>query len=272
MPARSVRAVDGRVMTLDEQFVKCSQCRALNAPDATFCNRCGAALRSRSVWRRSRRITPAGTALGLVLLMLLATVSFSFYKVVTSTLQTTEDVNPYAGRSGTTATIIGQTSGETAGTSTSGPTSTLPAILVRPTSVVASSSLEATSTNSYGPTNLVDSDLATAWQEGADGPGIGEWVEFRFSGHVLLSRIEIANGYQKDDERYLGNGRVKSLAIEYSTGTTQLVDLIDSKDIQTVIPTRQPVEWMKFVIVSTFPGEIWEDTALSEVRIYAQPE
>lgn len=261
-------------MTLGgSRFIRCSQCRALNAPDATFCSRCGAALRSNHPWRR-RRVTAAGTALGLVLLLLLATVSFSFYKIVTSSLHTTADVNPYAGQSGTTATIIGMTSQPTSGQTTnpSNPTSTLPALLVRPASVFASSSLKATSTNSYGPTNLVDGDLATAWEEGAQGPGIGEWVEFRFSGQLTLSRIEIANGYQKDEQRYRGNGRVKRLAIEYSTGTTQLVDLMDSKDIQTIIPTRQPVEWMRLVIVATFPGEIWEDTALSEVRIYTRAE
>jgi len=28
------------------------------------------------------------------------------------------------------------------------------------------------------------------------------------------------------------------------------------------------VEWVKLVIVSVYPGEEWEDTALSEVRLY----
>lgn len=260
-------------MTLsNKRFLRCSRCGALNAPDAVFCSRCGATLRSRGIRGKSQPITPAGTALGLVLLLLLATVCFSFYKIVSSTLPTAENVDHYAGQSGTTATVIGQIredSGSTS-TNTSGPTSTLPAVLVRPMSVTASSSLKSTATNSYRPTNLVDGDLATAWLEGADGPGIGEWVEFHLAGQVVLSRIEIANGYQKDDDRYWGNGRVKSLAIEYSTGTTQLVDLVDTTDFQTVIPTRQPVEWVKLVLVSTFPGEVWEDTGLSEVRMYTQ--
>jgi len=59
--------------------------------------------------------------------------------------------------------------------------------------------------------------------------------------------------------------------LEYSTGTVQLIDLLDVQDFQTIIPTRQPVEWVRLTIVSVYPGEVWEDTALSEVRFYARP-
>ena len=98
---------------------------------------------------------------------------------------------------------------------------------IRPTSALASSTAEATSTNSYRVTNLLDGDLATAWNEGAEGPGLGEWIQFEFSQSTRLARIEIANGYQKDAERFEGNPRVQSLKVEYSNGTTQLVDLLD---------------------------------------------
>ncbi|MCX8033215.1 MAG: hypothetical protein N3B14_07520 [Thermoleophilia bacterium] len=256
-----------------EEYVRCPLCRATNGPGALFCARCGAALRSRAQQSLSRRFSLAGTILGILLLAMLAAAVFILYGLVSSALRPEERAKTYAQRPGTTATVVAHTPSSSAESGETGATaSTLPLQLVRPTSVTSSSALEATSTASYGPTNLVDGDLATAWNEGAEGPGIGEWVRFEFSRQWVLARIEIANGYQKDDERYFGNGRVRSLAIEYSTGTTQLVDLLDSKDIQTIIPTRQPVEWFKITIVDVYPGKIWDDTALSEVRIYARSE
>jgi len=256
-----------------DKYIRCPLCRAINGAGALFCARCGAALRSRDSRAVSHRFSPAGTILGILLLAMLAGAVFLLSGLIASALRSEEKVETSLRRPGTTATVVAQTPSSVAETGDASPTaSTLPLQLVRPTSVTASSALKPTSTANYGATNLVDGDLATAWNEGAEGPGIGEWVRFEFSRQWALARIEIANGYQKDDQRYFGNGRVKSLAIEYSTGTTQLVDLLDSKDIQTIIPTRQPVEWFKITIIDVYPGKIWDDTALSEVRIYARTE
>lgn len=210
--------------------------------------------------------------MGLALLLVLAVLVFVFYVVVQRALDTTVETDPYAGRAGTTATIATQSSQEPsgAGSGSSATTSTLAPTLIRPTSTLASSTLEATSTNSYRVTNLLDDDPASAWSEGAEGVGLGEWVQFEFSDAIALARIEIANGYQKDNDRFEGNPRVKSLKIEYSNGTTQLVDLLDTMEYQAITPTIQPVEWVKLTIVSVYAGDEWEDAALSEVRLYAK--
>lgn len=212
--------------------------------------------------------------MGLAMLLVLAITVFVLYIVVQRALETTEDVDPYAGRPGTTATVATASTGGSSGATSGGGTtsSTLAPTAIRPTSALASSTLEATSTNSYRVTNLLDGDLTTAWNEGADGPGVGEWIQFEFSQSTRLARIEIANGYQKDSERFEGNPRVKSLKVEYSNGTTQLVDLLDVMDFQAITPTIQPVDWVRFSIVSVYAGNEWDDTALSEVRIYARPD
>ena len=209
--------------------------------------------------------------MAFVMLVVLGVTVFILSVIVQRALEQTEDVDPFTGQSGTTATV-GTTASHGSGGTPTNTSSTLATTIIRPTSATASSTLEATSTNSYRVTNLVDGDLATAWNEGTDGMGLGEWVRFEFSQQRVLARIEIANGYQKDDGRYLGNPRVKSLKLEYSNGTTQLVDLLDTKEFQAITPTRQPVEWVKLVIVSVYAGEEWEDTALSEVRLYAEAD
>jgi hypothetical protein len=252
--------------------VRCSECRALNEPRAIFCSRCGASLYGSPYQRRRhQRVTPASVAMGIALLLVLAGTVFTLYTIIHRGLATEETDDPWAGRPGTTATLPSETSNNP-GIKGDNTTSTIAGVVVRPASITASSVLKATASNNYRPTNLLDGDLATAWNEGAEGPGIGEWVKLEFSRQITLTRIEIANGYQKDKDRFVGNPRVKSLEVQYSTGTTQLVNLLDTEEYQTITPTRQPVEWVKLTIVSVYPGKEWEDAALSEVRVYARPD
>lgn len=253
------------------EFVRCRECHALNDSRALFCTRCGAHLWGRfpeQDRRRGRRVTAASAVRGFALLLVLAAVVFALYAIVRQALDREDDLAANARQTGAMATLSTTTTvkGPAGDASAS---STAQATLVRPKAVTASSALRASSTNDYRATNLLDGDLETAWSEGADGPGAGEWVRFEFSQQVTLSRIEIANGYQKDEDRFFGNPRVRSLQVEYSTGSTQLVTLLDTKEFQVIVPTRQPVEWVKLTIVSVYPGDKWDDTSLSEVRIYA---
>ena len=149
----------------------------------------------------------------------------------------------------------------------SAPPPTTSLVMIRPKATVSSSALKGTSTASYQATNLLDDDLTTAWVEGANGTGLGEWVRFEFAQPVVLDRLVIVNGFQKDDQRFSGNPRVKLVKVEYSSGATQLVELFDVKDLQIVIPTSEAVEWVKLMVVSVYSGESWEDTALSEVHL-----
>jgi pectate lyase len=210
--------------------------------------------------------------MSVAILLVLAASVFILIILVERALAPTEAVDTLAGQTGTTAVLADATTTTAGGSGASTTTDIASAqapTLIRPISAVASSTLKATATNSYGATNLLDGDVTTAWNEGAQGVGIGEWVRFSFSKEIVISRIEIANGYQKDQQRFQGNPRVKSVKIEYSNGATQLVDLLDTMEFQALTPTHQPVEWVKLVIVSVYPGDQWEDTALSEVRFYA---
>jgi hypothetical protein len=216
-------------------------------------------------------VTAAGAAMGFALLLVLLATVFTLGVVVYRTVKPAENVDPFAGMHGTTASTSTTSSegSSGAGESTS---STVPVVLLRPTGTAASSILKATTTDNYRATNLLDGDLTTAWNEGAKGPGLGEWVRFEFLEPVVIVRLEIANGYQKDDDRFLGNPRVKSLKIEYSNGATQLVELLDVKDFQSVDAVQRPAEWIKLTIVSVYPDYEWEDAALSEVRIYERAD
>jgi hypothetical protein len=60
--------------------------------------------------------------------------------------------------------------------------------------------------------------------------------------------------------------------VEYSNGVTQLIELADSKEYQSIVATSEAVDWVKLTIVSVYDGEQWDDTALSEVRIFQKAE
>jgi zinc-ribbon domain/F5/8 type C domain len=259
----------GRQTVAAKEQVRCPQCGVPNEPGALFCSRCGAS-QNRPGYTGTRRhgVSLAGFVMALAILLALAVAVFVLYTIVTRVLTPTETtVNPYAGVSGTVATVvtsatIGSNTGTTGGGTGRG------SILVRPQAATASSSLKATPIADFRPTNLLDGDLATAWNEGADGVGVGEWVRFQFSEPIPLARIEIANGYQRDAERFAGNVRVKNIELQYSDGATQVVQLLDTQGLQVIKPAAQDTEWIKLTILSVYPGYEWQDAALSELRVY----
>ncbi|MHB9150261.1 MAG: discoidin domain-containing protein [Thermoleophilia bacterium] len=135
-------------------------------------------------------------------------------------------------------------------------------------SSMGSSTLPAEGGNTYGASNATDGDLSTCWSEGVDGQGTGEWIRLALDRPVVLATIGIANGYQKDGRRFYGNPRVARLLIEYSTGSSQTVQLYDSTGFQIVTPLSDTTQWVRFTIESTYPGESWQDTSISEIRLY----
>jgi F5/8 type C domain len=205
--------------------------------------------------------------MALALLIALAIIVFVLYIIVTRVALAPPEttVDPYAGISGTVATVYTSTTGSSSGTTDATATG---ALLVRPNSATSSSFLKATSIADFRATNLLDGDLASGWNEGVDGIGTGEWVRFDFGKPIRLARIDIANGYQRDEQRFAGNPRVKTLELRYSDRTTQLVQLLDTTGLQSIKPATDETESITFTIISVYPRYEWEDTALSEIRVY----
>jgi hypothetical protein len=206
--------------------------------------------------------------MGLAILLGLAVAVFVLYTIIDRVLDPTTETTsaPGVGVSGTVATLVTSTTVPATNTTRGGNVGG--SVLVRPQAATASSSLKATSITDFRPTNMLDGNLSSAWVEGAEGIGIGEWARFEFDAVIPLDRIEIANGYQKDDERFLGNSRVKTLEVEYSDGTEQVVELRDVQGLQAIQPEVQETQWIKLTILSVYADYTWDDTALSDVRVY----
>ncbi len=165
----------------------------------------------------------------------------------------------------------------------------------------ASSALKATSKNTYDDRNISDLSYQTAWVEGVEGYGIGEFVAFHFQpGHPRITTVIIANGYIKDKNTWKNNSRVKQLKMYVNNKPFAILNLKDvyaeqifkipiigynityftNKDGTTGWKYKdengrnvksyhenselQP-DSIKFEILSVYKGDKYKDTAITEI-------
>jgi hypothetical protein len=73
--------------------------------------------------------------------------------------------------------------------------------------------------NRYDATLAKDGDTRTAWSEGVAGAGVGESLEFFFDSPVILSGVELVNGYAKSRRLYRRNGRISQVRVITDRGS-----------------------------------------------------
>ncbi|MDB4951949.1 MAG: activator of osmoprotectant transporter ProP [Gemmatimonadetes bacterium] len=134
----------------------------------------------------------------------------------------------------------------------------------------ASSVLPTSTVASYEASKVLDADESTVWVEGAAGDGIGEWIDVEFPTNTRISRIDIANGYNRG-VRFSENGRVRQALLTFSDGSSQMIDLLDRRGIQTFTLTPLRTQSLRLTIRSAYPGTRWSDTALGEIRVWGMP-
>jgi len=122
----------------------------------------------------------------------------------------------------------------------------------------------------YNPINLTDGRLDTAWVEGKPGDGIGEWIVVVPSAGKRVLGFEILNGYHKNKDLFLKNGRVKELEVILPTGHRQTITLADQAGPQRIMfPRAASVEWVQLRIRSVYLGTKYQDTAITELHLLA---
>ena len=115
---------------------------------------------------------------------------------------------------------------------------------------------------------VVDGDVTSSWQEGANGLGIGESITLHFKDAKDVSVITIAPGYQLNKVAFQNNGRPAKLRFEFSDGTSCEVTIPDEMGtVQLLLSAPVRTEYVRVVILSAYSAE-WEDTAISEIQFY----
>jgi hypothetical protein len=135
-----------------------------------------------------------------------------------------------------------------------------------PLKITASSSSVrlAVQSNTYYPANAIDGKRSTAWIEGVDGPGLGEWIRFDFDRQINLHRILFQPGYFKSPAIWAENNRIQTLTAYFSDGSSRDLNFDNRMDSQKVDVGSVRTKWVKFVIKSVYYGTD-PDTAISEM-------
>ena len=140
-------------------------------------------------------------------------------------------------------------------------------------SVKASSCLKPQGRFNYKADNAHDFNHRSVWVEGADGQGIGEWLEYEFPGRCpRITTVNILNGHVKSDKAWRENSRVKTLQMYYMGKPYAILELENSRTLQCFdVGVLGPHEekapnWtLRFEILEVYPGEKYTDTVISEL-------
>jgi len=143
----------------------------------------------------------------------------------------------------------------------------------------ASSTLKSNSKASYRIDFIEDLRSKTAWVEGVDGYGKGEYITYQYSEHLAYSKrtrlngLLIVSGYAKSETNWRNNSRVKKIRIDVNDKEICFIDLKDSILLQEI---KFPViyfsnnDMLKITIVDIYPGELFKDTAITEMSFLCE--
>jgi len=131
----------------------------------------------------------------------------------------------------------------------------------------AASSVRGTDTEGgqYSVESVLSNDIMTKWvPQKSTSNGINEWVMISADSLQYVHGINILNGYQKNQEVWNNNNRVRDCTLSFSDGTTRSFTLSDTMDMirldfnETIATT-----YIKLTIRSVYRGVKWNDTAIT---------
>lgn len=137
--------------------------------------------------------------------------------------------------------------------------------------VKASSTLAPDGDIRYDPENILDPWQKNAWSEGAEGPGIGEWLELTPVTPKPLHGIRLKPGYQKPT-LFKANARPKTIRIELN-GEHRFDAEIPDRDEEIEIPISgctKPVRKIRLTFTDVYPGTHYEDLCITSVSLHAK--
>jgi hypothetical protein len=123
----------------------------------------------------------------------------------------------------------------------------------------------------YDAPKAFDGDPSTAWIEGADGPGIGEFITVQFSETTHITSILVTNGFAANDALESAFGAPAELMVSTPDGNFAVLTLTRSLE-----PQRFDVDLtgdqLTITINSVIPGDVLTDAvAISEISFEAGP-
>jgi hypothetical protein len=130
-------------------------------------------------------------------------------------------------------------------------------------------SASSTLSGKYPTSNMTDFDLQSAWVEGANGLGIGEWITVNFDKTYMVAELIIFPGYGKSEELFYANGRLKEVELRFgeSSKTFTFADGFYAQSISI----NANISNLKIIVKDAYPGTKYEDVCISEI-MFLGPE
>jgi len=133
----------------------------------------------------------------------------------------------------------------------------------------ASSTYPAEDSVSYDAKNISDGKAGTAWVEGADGAGMGSTIDLDLGGDKDVAQLKIWGGMWYSADSWNRSNRPKQIELEFSDGSTHMVDLVDKQEVTTVtLPSPKKTSKVILRLKGVFNGSTFPDTAISEVQVF----
>ncbi|MCD8150709.1 MAG: Ig-like domain-containing protein [Clostridiales bacterium] len=136
----------------------------------------------------------------------------------------------------------------------------------------ATSQLDDWNDKTYGPANLFDDDLSTAYVEGVDGVGVGEGLTISLKEDYYLDKIVWYPGYQASSDLLGKNGYPTELTFSFPDGTTVVSKVTGNINpgtgVAVSIPEGVTTNVIYVTIDAAVEGSKYDDTCISEMEIY----
>jgi len=124
------------------------------------------------------------------------------------------------------------------------------------------------STMSYDAKRVDDGKLSTAWVEGKEGSGLGEWIQLDLGGERTVQQVKVWGGMWFSRTQWERSNRPKEIRVEFSDGSTEDLTLADEmKPAVLTLKSPKKTTSVTLKIVSVYPGTAWLDTPISEVQV-----
>lgn len=122
------------------------------------------------------------------------------------------------------------------------------------------------------PIFIMDNDTQTNWQEGVNGPGLGEYVYFTFDKEYTVSAMSFKLGNWKEEKYFYGNNRPSSLTLSLG-GDSWTVDFPDAwEEFWVEFTAPVTTNELRITINQVHKGTSWDDTPITDVGVWCKTQ
>lgn len=113
-----------------------------------------------------------------------------------------------------------------------------------------------------------DGDIGTAWNDGAEGDGRGQWIEAQFDQPQSIAGFRISLGFDRisrhGHDLFNENARIRTLRVVADGRELGVWGAFDGQR-DLVVARRATARVFRFEAVDVFPGSRFQDVCVSEV-------